>query len=304
VAIAPARTEHVLVVSVDGLNASVVTAEQTPALTRMIREGAATRNARTEAERTETLPNHTGMVTSRRIDRRSGGHGVWWNDERLAPRTVQEAAGGWVGSVFSALESRGLSAAVFASKQKFTLFDRSWPAGVDRMVVQPDNHALTTAAIDDLLAGERAFTFLHLSGPDVAGHASGFLSPAYLRAVRAADDEIARVRRALESRPDLLATTTVVVTADHGGRGPSHTDPTRLANYRIPFVAWGAQVAAGRNLYALNPDYADPGTARVWYSARRQPVRNGDVANLALDLLGLPAVRGSGLNAAQDLDVR
>ena len=52
-----------------------------------------------------------------------------------------------------------------------------------------------------------------------------------------------------------------------------------------------------------NPDFADPGTSRPSY-AGRQPVRNGDVANLAASLLGLDAVPGSGIDAEQDLTVK
>ena len=82
----------------------------------------------------------------------------------------------------------------------------------------------------------------------------------------------------------------VVVTADHGGLGPSHLDPRRFANFRVPFLVWGAGVAAGADLYAINPTYADPGKARVGYDAALQPVRNGDVGNLVLDVLGLPPI--------------
>ena len=294
---------HVLVVSVDGLNPSTVTADRTPNITRMMREGASTRNARTEVEQTETLPNHTGMVTSRRVAASAGGHGVTWNDERLTPRTVSAAAGHPVASVFSVLESNQMSAGLFVSIQKLSLFDRSWPAGVDRMVVNEDNHRLTGAFLGDVLGERRPFTFLHLSGPDVAGHAYGYLSPRYLSAVHRADAEIGRILAALDQHPGLAATTTLVVTSDHGGRGLSHKDATKLVNYRIPFVAWGNGVAHG-DLYDLNPDYANPGTSRAWYGAPRQPVRNGDVANLSLDVLGLGPVPGSELNVAQDLDLR
>ena len=63
-------------------------------------------------------------------------------------------------------------------------------------------------------------------------------------------------------------------------------------------------VAAGADLYDLNPDdYADPGTRRTTYRKALQPVRNGDLANLALDLLDLDAVPGSEHNSALDLDV-
>ena len=95
----------------------------------------------------------------------------------------------------------------------------------------------------------------------------------------------------------------VVVTADHGGLGPSHLDPRRYANFRVPFLVWGAGVAAGADLYAINPTYADPGKARVGYDAELQPVRNGDVGNLVLDVLGLPPIPNSEHDFAQDLEV-
>ena len=75
-------------------------------------------------------------------------------------------------------------------------------------------------------------------------------------------------------------------------------------NFRIPFVVWGAGVEAGADLYDLNPDFRDPGTRRTRYGLKRPPVRNGDAANLATDLLGLRALPGSQFNADQSLDVR
>jgi hypothetical protein len=62
-------------------------------------------------------------------------------------------------------------------------------------------------------------------------------------------------------------------------------------------------VPAGVDLYDINPTYADPGRRRPGYAAARQPVRNGDVGNLVLDVLGLPAIPGSELDRAQDLEV-
>jgi hypothetical protein len=67
---------------------------------------------------------------------------------------------------------------------------------------------------------------------------------------------------------------------------------------------WGAGVRGGADLYALNPKTRrDPGDGRPKYAAAGQPARNGDVANLSLSLLGLPAIPGSTINAAQDLAV-
>ncbi len=296
----------VIAVSVDGLNPRAIRLlgpERAPTLHRLIDEGASTLNARTEREQTNTLPNHTGMLTARRIAAASGGHGVTWNDDRLEPNTVAEAAGHRVASVYSVVHSPDRRTALFASKSKFGLFERSWPKGVDRYVLRADNDRLVRRVRADLADRDRAFRFVHLSAPDVTGHAHGFMSQAYLDAVEATDRRLGRILASVEDDPDLAGHTALVLTADHGGRGPSHRDPTKLFNYRVPFLVWGPGVAAGEDLYDLNPDYRDPGRRRTTYADRKQPVRNGDLANLVTDLLGLDAVPGSEHDRDQDLDV-
>jgi hypothetical protein len=130
------------------------------------------------------------------------------------------------------------------------------------------------------------------------------MSPQYLDAVRRTDQLLGRLVATIESRRRLARHIVLVVTADHGGKGVNHRDATKAYNYRVPFLVWGPGVRAGADLYDLNPDYAPPGRRRTHYSDEEQPVRNGAVANLATDLLGLGRVRGSEHDAAQDLDVR
>ena len=304
---AAARVRHVVAVSVDGLNPRAIRElghRRTPVLHRLRAHGAGTLNARTARELTVTLPNHTGMVTGRRVGPGHRGHGVTWNDERRRPRTVQDAAGHPVRSVFTVVHRAGRRSALFASKQKFTLFARSWPTAVDRTVVRQDNARLVGLARRDLARRARAFTFVHLSLPDIVGHERGFMSPAYLDAVARVDSLVGRLLSTIRRDADLRGSTAILLTADHGGLGAGHGNPTLVSSYRVPFLVWGPRVANGASLYRLNRDYADPGTRRTRYSADRQPVRNGDLANLATDLLGLPDVRGSELGADHDLDVR
>jgi hypothetical protein len=294
--------DTVVAISIDGLNPNAITKlgrRGTPALHKLIRTGATTLNARTELELTDTLPNHTGMVTGRRIEAATGGHGVTWNDDRLTPPTVQAAAGHDVSSVFDVVDDAGGSAAYFASKTKFSLWERSWPDAIDTDVIVEDNKALAASFIGDLTNQTRSFRFLHLSAPDVTGHARGFMSPAYLRAVTATDRLLGKVMQAISSSPTLAGHTAIILTSDHGGRGANHRAPNRPANYTIPFMVWGPEVAGGANLYAINPTYTNPRRARTTYADA--PIRNGDVANLALDLLELPAVPDSEHDAAQDL---
>ncbi len=296
-------SDSVLAISIDGMSVAAVQKlgrKQLPNLHRFMRAGASTTNARTEREMTVTLPNHTGMVTGRRIEAATGGHGVTWNDDRLTPATVQAAAGHDVGSVFTAVHDAGGSTALFAAKTKFSLWQRSWPDAIDRTVIDLDNSALVDQLVDDL-ATERDFRFLHLSPPDAAGHDHGWMSPQYLRAVRRSDRLVGRVVKAVNADPDRRAGTTIILTSDHGGHGPSHSDVREPDNYRIVFMARGSAVDRGVDLYQINPAYKNPGKRRTTYAQRRQPVRNGMVANLALDLLDLPPVPDSEHDVDQDL---
>lgn len=295
---------QVLAISVDGLNVRALRRlgrQGAPHLIQLLRQGASTRNARTQVEMTVTLPNHTSMVTGRRIDAAEGGHGVTWNRNRRRI-TVQEAARGPVGSIFTRVhEARGQTA-LFATESKFSLFKRSWPRSIDRAtIVQDGDLEVTRAVRRDLLRHERAFTFLHLGAADEAGHAHGWLSPAYLDAVRGVDRHLGILLDTIRSHPRRLGDVVIVLTADHGGKpgGRTHSNETLLANYKIPFLIWGPGVTRG-DLYALNPTYADPGTTRPLFEGT-QPIRNGDLANLSASLLGLGPIPGSLWNADQTL---
>lgn len=295
--------QRVLAISIDGLNPAALRrlgTERTPTLHRLLAEGASTLNARTARELTLTLPNHTGMVTGRRVDARKRGHGVTWNTHR--PRTtVQKAAGHGVASIFSVVDAAGGGSAVFTGKDKLTLFERSWPAGVDRFTFDEDPLALVKAARRDLVRSGRAFTLLHLATPDVVGHEHGFMSRRYLDAVARTDRLVTKVVRAIEDHPSLEDDLVLVLTADHGGKGRGHYDADRLADYRVPFLAWGDGIEPA-DLYDLNPDYRDPGTRRTSY-AGEQPVRNADLANLVARLLDLDPVPGSTIGRDTVLDV-
>jgi hypothetical protein len=299
--------ESVLAISIDGLNPEalrILGRTGAPHLHAFMASGASTLNARTARERTITLPNHTGMVTGRRVAAAAGGHGVTWNDDRRRPATVQAAAGERVESVFTSISGAGGSTALFASKTKFSLWNRSWPLAIDKTRIQLDNGSLARAVRRDLRGRDREFRFVHFSLPDSTGHAKGFMSRPYLRSVRQVDALLGSIVTTVESDPALDAGTAIIVTSDHGGLGVSHSDARRFANYRVVFMVAGPGVAVGGDLYALNPDdRLDPGTRRTSYGQSVQPVRNSEVANLTLDLLDLDPVPGSQHNSELGLDV-
>ena len=288
---------RVVVISVDGLGSLWVTESTTPTLADLLAQGAGTLNARTAVEKTVTLPNHTGMVTGVRVNAAQGGHGVTWNE--TSTRSVVPGTD----SVFSTIDDEGGSTAVFAGKEKFEMWGRAWPGAIDEFDILSRQTAVVTTAIKDLREDDHDLVFVHLAGPDNAGHDAGWGSDPYLEAVARADAEIDRIVSTVVDDPELSEEVVVIVTADHGGVPDTtkHTDRERPENYTIPFLVWGPGITPG-DLYALNRDYSDPGESRPGYDGP-QPVRNGDVANLVTDLLGLDPVPGSELDAEHDLDV-
>ncbi len=301
---AGARTTYVVAISVDGLNPSALTqlgATRLPNFFALVSGGAGTLNARTAQEQTETLPNHTGMLTGRPIEG-PDGHGVRVNKD-TGRGTVDSYAGREILSVFDLVHGEDASTAMYASKSKFALFARTWADSLDRAVIDEDNSRLVGRLVDDLRSKPARFSFVHLSAPDVAGHDSGFMGSAYLDAVRRVDGLLGQIRAAMAASPVLRRGGYLVVTADHGGRGGSgHADPAKLDDYRIPFLVDGPGIARA-DLYALNRDYRDPGTARPSY-AGRQPVRNADLADVSTALLGMSPVPGSVFGSPDPLDVR
>ncbi|HEU4909681.1 MAG TPA: alkaline phosphatase family protein [Propionibacteriaceae bacterium] len=306
---------HVIGISIDGLNPRAIEElgkSRTPAFHRLMREGVFTLNARTVREKTSTTPNHTTMLTGRRVDAKHGGHGYTENFDNGG--TIHQTAGHYVASVFDVVHDHGGSTAFFGAKSKFRLYKRTWNthgardrvgrnngrAKIDRFTIDRNNTRLVSKVTAELRRKPRDFTFVHLSLPDRVGHASSFMGKQYLDAVRRTDRLVGRILNTVADRPELRRHTLVILTADHGGRGASHYNARRLQDFRIPFMAWGPRVPAGRNLYSLNPTFRSPGSSRTSYRGK-QPIRNGDLANLATDALDLPPVPGSQFDSPRTL---
>ena len=311
-----ASAERVIHVSIDGLRADHVTPALMPNLTRLRNQGASTLNARTDPARTQTLPNHTSMFTGRPVDGGSG-HGVDYNTDK--GKTVHQETGGYVASVFDVVHDRGGSTSVYAGKSKFDMVHRTWGnngaadhvgANNGRDKIDEYRQISPSAAVDRLRTalknrGNLEYVFFHIRNPDNAGHDHNWGSPQYRSAVKEADRILGQVVSMIEGNSAWRNATAIIVVADHGGPTGQdlHKNPALGGNYTIPFVVWGPGVKPGADLYALNSgDRKNPGSARVWLGGI-QPIRNGEVANLALDFLGYPAVPGSTHNKRQDLDV-
>jgi predicted AlkP superfamily pyrophosphatase or phosphodiesterase len=298
----------VLAISLDGLRPDAITtlgSEGTPNLHRLMAQGAFTLNARTAYESTRTLPNHTGMITGRGVEGDSG-HDVTFNNDD--GETLASTHGSYVPGMFDVAHDHGRQTAFFAEKDKFYYLIRSWNAEHGRPdATGPDNgrdktdidrvgpaEQIVPAVEAALLDGRTDLIFLHLKAPDEAGHDAEWFSPYYFRAVTKVDAQVGDILATVDAHPKLAKRLTILVTADHGGEEgeTTHYEIDDRQNYQIPFFAWGRGVPRGVDLYSLNPERRDPGAERPEYEGP-QPIRNMDVANTSLRLLGLPPIPGA-----------
>lgn len=258
-------TDHVIVISVDGLRPDAIERFRATTLRRLMREGTWSFRAQTILP-SKTLPSHTSMLTGVDADQ----HGITWNSDEVEDHGHVD-----VPTVFGLAKQRGFTTAAFFSKTKFHhleapntidyvrspgggLLDSRWYA--DRTEREVERYLRSEGAAPNMM-------FVHIGEPDYAGHVFGWMGRVYGNAVRRADAAVARVLEDAEARLG-RGNFTVIVTADHGGHDRTHgsSDPRDTT---IPWIVWGRGVAAG--------------------AALADGIRTMDTAATALWLLGVDA---------------
>jgi predicted AlkP superfamily pyrophosphatase or phosphodiesterase len=321
--------QYVIHISVDGLAPrylqALIDKDEAPNFKRLQSEGAWTNNARTDFNFTITLPNHTCMITGRPVMDKAAnptailGH-QWMINSDPGVRTLHSNRHDYVASVFDVAHDNGLRTSLFASKSKFSVYDQSYDArngapdktgednGRDKidLYVGTGPAEMTDRFIAEMKANPFQYSFIHFRDPDSAGHAKKWGSPAYNDAVKSVDGYLGKLFALVDSDERLKGKTAIILSADHGGTGLGHAFPNNPLNFTIPFYVWGAGVHHAEDLYSLNrSSRVDPQSGNPDYIERgRQPIRNGDGGNLALELLGLGPIPDSSINAAQDLNVK
>lgn len=315
---------HVIHISVDGLRPDAVTtggASNLPNFYRLRTQGAFTDNARTDFDWTVTLPNHASQLTGRAVEG-SAGHNWTFNSVTTEDQTLASNKGQYVAGVFDVVHDRGLRTGFFASKAKFSIFQRSWNSTngaldsvdadngrnkIDVSELTYDTTALANALVTNMATQPFHYAFLHYADTDLNGHSYGWdinIGTPYAAAVMHMDSLLGQIFAVIDAHPQLSNHTAIILTSDHGGANYDHSDPLLQTDYTIPFYVWSPTAAPGQNLYTINAARrANPGASRPDYAQPNQPIRNGDAANLALMLLGLRSVPGSTINATQHLSV-
>jgi predicted AlkP superfamily pyrophosphatase or phosphodiesterase len=254
-------TNHVVVISIDGLRPDAIERYTARTLQRLMAEGAYSLDARTIYP-SKTLPSHTSMLTGLP----PAMHGVTWNNDQTAARGVVAAA-----TIFELAKAEGLRTAAFFSKSKFhhlrkpgTLDHSEAPSGLNFLMATE-----TVEATVRYLAHERPnLLFVHIAEPDYAGHTVGWMSFVYGWAVRRADGAVRRVLEAADTAFG-AGNYAVLLTADHGGHKRTHgTDAPE--DMMIPWIAWGRGVRAGE-ITARALQTMDTAATALWLLGVERP---------------------------------
>lgn len=229
-----ARTDHVVVISIDGLRPDAIEVFDLPTLQWLIERGSHTFTAQTILP-SKTLPSHTSMLTGVS----PAVHGITFNSSTDEESIVQ------VPTIFEIARERGLTTAAFYSKAKFRHLDRPDSYNYRQAPsFNTDNWMATRtvpAAIQYMQHRRPNLLFVHIGETDYAGHGTGWMSYFYGIAARRADHAVDRI---IDAANDAYGkgNYTVIITADHGGHGRSHgTDSPE--DRTIPWIVYGEGVA-------------------------------------------------------------
>jgi predicted AlkP superfamily pyrophosphatase or phosphodiesterase len=217
----PAAPPRVALVSIDGLRADIVNAENTPNLWGLVARGAYSFSAQTIFP-SNTLPGHASMLTGVEPT----VHGITFDEYTDTFEFSTPTA-------LSLVHAAGKRSVMIVGKEKFRqlvgtgLVDSYTESkrGDEDIV----NEAITRIPLGfDLL-------FVHLPQVDQVGHHHGWMSAAYIEQVKAADTAFGRLSTYLPLG------TTIIVTSDHGGAQRVHGTTART-DTTIPWIIAGPRV--------------------------------------------------------------
>lgn len=219
-------------VMIDGLRPDALAAVELPALQSLIARGASTLTARSVMP-CITLPCHTSIFHSVPPSQ----HGITSNDWGPYLKSVP--------GLYERVKAAGLGTAAFYNWEELRDLER--PGSLDysyyrNTALDPEGDYVTVEeALRVLRTDLYDFAFVYLGNVDLAGHAYGWMSDAYLEQAKRADRALATLIEGLGPG------TTFLVQADHGGHGHDHGEDIP-EDMTIPWIVAGPRVKEGYSI--------------------------------------------------------
>jgi arylsulfatase A-like enzyme len=230
---------HVVVIGVDGLDPEGIKDAKTPNIHAMMKNGSWSFHERAVFP-TVSSPNWASMIMGAPVEMT----GVLSNDWQPKGAPIAPACEGSPGvfpTIFG-LEHQQHPDAKMGIFTDWSDFVRLVEPGVVQTVQTTDEDADQTFdhAMEYFKTDKPEFLFIHLDHVDHAGHTRGWGTPAYLEAVEHTDRLVGKLKSVIDSL-GITDSTTVLLTADHGGNGKSHGGLT-MVETEIPWIIVGPGV--------------------------------------------------------------
>jgi len=241
-----------VVIVLDGARPDGIAQADTPNIDQLIAAGAAAEDAHTTYPFV-TLPCHISMLSGVRFYQ----HRITLNSYVEPMPTLP------VRTVFDLCAEHDLRTLMLVGKKKLDLLRPAQDSLNEFRLVDLEQVGF---ALREATAGAMpSLVLIHSAEPDVTGHSSGWMSPAYLKALSRDDRMIGQVVDWVRER-GMWERTLILISADHGGFAKGHSGG-HPADVAIPWIVSGG-LAKGAKL-----------PARVYLQ---------DTAPTVLRMLGLP----------------
>jgi predicted AlkP superfamily pyrophosphatase or phosphodiesterase len=227
-----------ILILIDGCRSDALQQAETPAIDSLMAKGASTLAART-VEPSMTLPAHFSLFTSLP----PLAHNVTTNTGSPIPSNMAHG-------LVELLKYNGYSTAAAYSWEPLrnlappTALDAAFYLKIEQTSLSDLDVMRGGIQLLETLAPD--FLFIYLEGVDVAGHRSGWMSDAYLSAVRTADRAVGQLLQTLAEYKG-GETYHILLQADHGGDGKGHQAPSD-AVMTIPWMVSGPGICPGHRI--------------------------------------------------------
>lgn len=234
-----------VIISIDGCRPDLLLRADTPVVHGLLKDASFSFWARTTAE-SITLPSHVSMLTGVQPTK----HQIQWNRDLPFEHPVYPV----VPTLFQLAKKAGYTTAMASGKSKF--ISLAEPGSLDWQFIPPvtdpkskektEDPEVAGHALEMIEDHQPQLLFVHFPSVDNVGHADGWATEKQLAAIAQADGCIGQILDALR-KENLLDSTFVLITADHGGAGTSH-GPEDPRSRSIPWIAVGPGIRKNLDL--------------------------------------------------------
>jgi predicted AlkP superfamily pyrophosphatase or phosphodiesterase len=237
--------KHVLIIGIDGLSTLGVRKSHTPHLDELIKSGTHTLRANAVMP-TNSSPNWASMIMGAKPKQHRVKSNGWKVEDIRNNSLCGQSKGEIWPTVFRAVREQRPNAdiSIFAD---WGDFNRLVENNVCSIKTHPNGADSTALLATHYIAIKRPLlTFVHLDLVDHAGHEFGHRSAEYFAAVHYADSLVGNFITTLRLA-NLLDSTVVLITSDHGGRGHGHWGFAPKVK-RVPWIIAGPNVKSNFTL--------------------------------------------------------